>query len=173
MLHNSLLFCVTTVISIMTVKYYQWNNRLPGYDQLQLRNKGGVDSNDPDKAAFSMAPHDEEAYAPVNMDDHDESDPHRSGRSDYSDPYGAPSTLASGPYGGGSVASRDISTSYSGAQENPFRQDNPFDTDTEYHRPTPSPVPSSGYRPPTAQDDYEDDHQPAHFPTGNYDRIAR
>ncbi|KJK93439.1 hypothetical protein H633G_02640 [Metarhizium anisopliae BRIP 53284] len=42
---------------------------LPGYDNRKLR--GGDSNIDPDKAAFSMAPHDEEAYERVNMDDHE------------------------------------------------------------------------------------------------------
>ncbi|KAK3359321.1 hypothetical protein B0T25DRAFT_94266 [Lasiosphaeria hispida] len=170
-----LFFCITTFLSIYTVKYHQWNNRLPGYDKLQLKSGANID---PDKAAFSMAPHDEEAYAPVNAADHDD-DPHRGPHSDYSDPYGAPNhapdpygapNLAPDPYVAGSQASSQIS--YTGAAtENPFRQDNPFDSDNEYH-PTPSTV-GGRYAAPSAQDEFEDDRRPVHFPSADYDRITR
>lgn len=155
---SSLFFCVSTFISIYTVKYWQWHNRLPGYDKLQLNNQ----NIDPDKAAFSLAPHDEEAYAPINTGDHDDHDePGRGPRSDYSDPYGAPSNVSE-PYGGARKTS------------NPFQQDNPFDSDTEYRRPSPGPSAiSSRYAPPSAQDEYEDDSRPVAFPNANYDRITR
>lgn len=180
-----LLFCVTTFISIYSVKFWQWNNRLPGYDKIQRKGGGDIDLADPDKAAFSMAPHDDEAYAPVHMDDHD-ADPRRGAgagagglgadpHSDpFADPYGAPSHV-SDPYAASSVVGSQVSTSYGGAQENPFRQDaNPFDSDNErdYHRPTP-PQAAGRYAPPTAQDDFEDDTRPVHFPNADYDRITR
>lgn len=158
----SLFFCVTTVLSIYTVQYFKWHNRLPGYDKLAL----GGQNIDPDKAAFSTAPHDEDAYAPVHMDDHD-NDATRPGHSDYSDPYGAPSHV-SDPYTGAAGVSGS-QVSYSGGQ-NPFQQQNPFDDDTEYRRP--SPAAGGRYNPPTAQDE-EDDARPVAFPTANYDRITR
>ena len=174
---NSLFSCATTFLSIWTVKYWQFNNRLPGYD----RGQATAHNIDPDKAAFSTAPHGDDAYERVDMDDHDD---HRAGRYD-ADPYGAPSTV-SDPYGpgpsstvGGSQVGSYVSTSYTGAQENPFRQDNPFDSDSEYHRPgpTPSPGPSvaaSRYNQPTAHDDLDDDRRPvATFPSADYDRITR
>ncbi|KAJ2968642.1 hypothetical protein NUW58_g10180 [Xylaria curta] len=49
----------TTLISTYTLRYYQQNGDLPGYEKL-----GAGQNIDPDKAAFSMAPHDEEAYTP-------------------------------------------------------------------------------------------------------------
>ncbi|KAK0754747.1 hypothetical protein B0T18DRAFT_435045 [Schizothecium vesticola] len=158
--------CVTTFLSIWTVKYWQFNNSLPGYDRGQIP----AHNIDPDKAAFSTAPHDDDAYERVNMDDHDE-DGRRPGRFN-PDPYGAPSSLVSDPYGagpastvGGSQVGSYVSTSYSGAPENPFRQDNPFDSDSEYHR---------RYAHPTAHDDLEDDRRPvAAFPSADYDRITR
>lgn len=163
----SLFFCVTTFLSIWTLKYYQWNNRLPGYDRAQL----GSQNIDPDKAAFSLAPHDEEAYAPVNMADHDNDDHHdgshyggggstSGARSDYSDPYGA---------GGGSqVGAASTVSSY---HDNPFRSQeggNPFDNDTEYHS---GRVSAAGgrYTQSTTTDPFED----ASFPHANYDRITR
>ncbi|KAK3904402.1 hypothetical protein C8A05DRAFT_42508 [Staphylotrichum tortipilum] len=176
-----LFFCVTTFFSIWTLKYYQWNNRLPGYDRAQL----GSQNIDPDKAAFSLAPHDEESYAPVNMNDHDHDDhdndaatshyggaasTYGGGRSDYSDPYtnvGAGSTV-----GGGST----VSSAY---QDNPFRRQerqdgaNPFDSDTEYHsgsvggRYGTQTAVSAGVA--GAGEAYDD----ARFPHANYERIER
>ncbi|KAK1760670.1 hypothetical protein QBC47DRAFT_11793 [Echria macrotheca] len=163
-----LFFCVSTFLSIYTVKYWQWHNRLPGYDKLVLQNQ----NIDPDKAAFSLAPHDEEAYAPVSTDDHDHDPAGRPGaHSDYSDPYGAPSRVSE-PYGGaGAVAA---GSTVSGLAQNPFQQDNPFDSDTEYHRTSPGPSATGGrYAPPSAQDEFEDEHRPVAFPSANYDRIAR
>ena len=169
--------CVTTFLSIWTVKYWQFHNRLPGYDRGQIP----AHDVDPDKAAFSMAPHDDDAYERVNMDDHEE-DARRPARYD-ADPYGAPSE-ASNPYAGGSaygassVASRtDVSTSYGGARENPFRQQdnsNPFDSDSEYHRPSPGPQAGGRYAAPSVHDDMDDDRRPAAaFPSADYDRITR
>lgn len=125
-----------------------------------------------------MAPHDEEAYAPVNMADHDHDDHHMAGphygsggisggRSDYSDPYG--------PAAGSQVGAGSTVSSY---HDNPFRQQdgNPFDNDTEYHS---GRVSAAGggrasaaggrYAPPTATDAFDD----ASFPHANYDRIER
>jgi hypothetical protein len=161
---NSLFFCATTFLSIWTLKYYQWNNRLPGYDRAQIKNQ----NIDPDKAAFSLAPHDEEAYAPVNMSDHDhDHDDHHDGphygggaaHSDYSDPYG--------PVAGSQVGGASTVSSY---HDNPFRQQdaNPFDNDTEYNSGRVSAA-GSRYAPPTATDPFED----ARFPHANYDRIER
>jgi len=163
---RSLLFCVTTFISIYTVKYHQWHNRLPGYDKLALNSQ----NIDPDKAAFSTAPHDEEAYAPVHMDDHD-NDATRPAHSEYSDPYGAPSQVSDLYAGAGGVAGSQVS--YGGVQ-NPFQQQqNPFDDDTEYRRPSPGASAAGRYNPPTAHDEIEDDSRPVAFPNANYDRITR
>ncbi|CCC13308.1 hypothetical protein SMACR_06599 [Sordaria macrospora] len=131
-----LFFCVTTFLSIYTLMYYKWNNRLPGYDNLHARNQ----NIDPDKAAFSLAPHDEEAYAPVNVNDrddehsqigggigghsdYDDTNTHLGGqvgggggRSDYSDPYGAPtaSSLSVDPYRGHTPLSQMTPDPYRG-----------------------------------------------------------
>ncbi|KAK3945106.1 hypothetical protein QBC46DRAFT_133627 [Diplogelasinospora grovesii] len=158
-----LFFCVTTFLSIYTLKYYQWNNRLPGYG-----NKDSKAQNiDPDKAAFSMTPHDEEAYAPVDMNDHD---------ADHDESaYGGAPSHVSDPYASTSVVGSQVSnSSYGAPTENPFRQDNPFDSDTEYHSSGQSIVASGGrYAPPSVNDEYEDDNRPARFPAASYDRIER
>lgn len=174
----SLFFGVTTFLSIWTLKYYQWNNRLPGYDRAQLGG-GSAQNIDPDKAAFDLAPHDDEAaYAPVSMSDHHDHDhdndttygggPGAAARSDYSDPYGGSQVGG----GGGSIVS--------GYQDNPFRQHetaSPFDNDTEYHHPSGRVSAAGGgrYAAPSAVDGFEEeDHSgPARFPAANYDRIER
>ncbi|KXX78468.1 hypothetical protein MMYC01_205593 [Madurella mycetomatis] len=158
-----LFFGVTTFLSIWTLKYYQWNNRLPGYDRTKLDSSQNID---PDKAAFSLAPHDDEAYAPVNMNDHDHDTdhdtPYGGARSDYSDPYA----------GGAGGARSDYSDPYGppgGSQD----AASPFDHDTEYHSGRVSAA-GSRYAAPSAADDFEEDHsQPARFPVANYDRIER
>ena len=168
-----LFFGVTTFLSIWTLQYWKWNNRLPGYD------KGGngaahQDAIDPDKAAFSMAPHGEEAYAPVHMNDHDDHDVPLGGgvgggaHSDFADPYGAPNRSPD-PYGGPTIP--PVGTSYggAGAQENPFRDDNPFDDDTSYNPGGRASALGNRYTAPTAQEEYDD----ARFPAANYDRITR
>ncbi|KAB5545704.1 hypothetical protein GE09DRAFT_216947 [Coniochaeta sp. 2T2.1] len=182
-----LFFCITTFLSIYTVKFYEWNGRLPGYD------KGITAQNiDPDKAAFSMAPHDEEAYTHVPMNDHEHDDPYAAGGpSGVSDPYNAQTNTAydAAAVGGGSTYDDD--TSYGGAggrqtshgsgyaggaagvQENPFRQDDPFADDHAYGGAGAGGAGVSGhpYAPPTAEE-YDDD-RPVQFPAANYDRVVR
>lgn len=181
-----LFFCGTTFLSLYTVKYFEWNNRLPGYDKVQINSQ----NIDPDKAAFSMAPHDEEAYAHVPMNDHDNDHhagpPHHDDRDydnnttyggassshvgSYHEPenYGDPRRESYGHqdagYGGGVGAGTSPA-------ENPFRQDNPFDSDNEY-QPNPATAVGRPYAPPTAHDDYDDD-RPVQFPAANYDRVIR
>lgn len=164
-----LFFCITTFLSIWTLKYYQWNNRLPGYDNGP---KSGDDNIDPDKAAFSLAPHDEETYAPVNMNDHDQdSDRHDvdtsygGPRSDYSDPYGGAASTVGGPAGGSTV---------SGYQDNPFRQQTPNPFDDTYSQSGRLSAAGQRYNAPSAADDYDDDRTaPVTFPQANYDHLHR
>ncbi|KAI0969683.1 hypothetical protein F4678DRAFT_463016 [Xylaria arbuscula] len=158
---------LSTLISTYTLRYYQQNGDLPGYDKM-----GSHQNIDPDKAAFSMAPHDEEAYAPVNMDDHhdDVHDDHTS------QPYD--------PDSYGSLGSRpnlyEAETSYTPHHtSSPAPHENPFDNSYRAHGSTsPHPDPFSNsyathsgsqiYAPPAA-DDY-DDGRPVQFPSANYDR---
>ncbi|KAI1075827.1 hypothetical protein F5B20DRAFT_366283 [Whalleya microplaca] len=154
-----LLWAATTAVSVYTLRYYQYNGNLPGYENL-----GKSKNIDPDKAAFSMAPHDEEAYAPVNMDDH--ADDHHNDT-----PYD-PDSFGSRPMFDSDTAYRPHSTS-------PAPHENPFDN--TYRTPSHSPLNepytdpyathSTGpkiYAPPVAED--YDDGRPAQFPSGNYDR---
>jgi hypothetical protein len=190
----SLLFCGTTFLSIYTVKFFEWNNRLPGYES---RDQANAQNIDPDKAAFSMAPHDEEAYTHVPMNDHD--DHHDSYGAGPADPYtglgggSAYDDHASTGYAGvgrqpshgsGSAYDDHASTSYvgagrqpshgsgysgSGAPENPFRQDDPFDDDHQYNAHQSSTSVNRPYAPPSAHEDFDDD-RPVQFPAGNYER---
>ncbi|KAL2266484.1 hypothetical protein VTJ83DRAFT_5836 [Remersonia thermophila] len=160
-----LLFCASTFVSIWTLKRYQWDGRLPGYD----REPTTTHNADPDKAAFSLAPHDEEAYAPVNM--HDEDDRHDAAteyggaRSDYSDPYRT---------GGGAAATTNYAanaSTVSSYHDNPFRsqEQNPFDnTDTAYHSGTVSSAVGGRYTHSPSPQPFDD----ARFPAANYDRIG-
>ncbi|GAP84185.1 putative chaperone-binding protein [Rosellinia necatrix] len=156
---------LSTLVSAYTLQWYRDNGDLPGYERI-----GTGQNIDPDKAAFSMAPHDEEAYAPVNMDDHhddinDDAHSHR-------------------PYDSSSYSSRPLyeaETSYQPHHtSSPAPHENPFDNSYRTHHsvsPNPSPfadpyaAPSGGpkiYAPPAA-DDY-DDGRPVQFPSANYDR---
>jgi hypothetical protein len=154
---DSILFVLTTLVSGYTLQFWKFHGNLPGYDNRQIR--GGESSIDPDKAAFSMAPHDDEAYERVNMEDNEAYAGERYGHvnpynsDDYDDPnrYGAlpPRTANAGM----------------------------FDADTEYTSSGgagPAPASSIGAAGPGpssyAPGPYDD---AAQFPAGNYDRIQR
>lgn len=150
-----------------TLRYYDFNGTLPGYEHMGVKNQ----NIDPDKAAFSTAPHDDDAYAPVGMHDHD-NEPEFNAT-----PYGG----AGSSYGGGGSA-------YSNAPHDPHDPDaynmrpvgggspaheNPFDDSTAYQGAggrLPSGSSSHVYAPPAAHDDYDDD-RPAQFPAADYGRI--
>lgn len=162
-----LLFCGTTFVSLYTLNYYNFHGNLPGYDNRKVR---GGENIDPDKAAFSMAPHDDEAYERVNMDDQEPS----------SNPYGSyNSNHNQGGYN---------DTSYNGNGSNRYGDANPystddddparygsmphrtntlFESDSEY-RPGGGAPPSMPYVNPPAGNAYDDNA--VHFPSGNYDR---
>ncbi|KAI0166995.1 hypothetical protein GGR52DRAFT_556391 [Hypoxylon sp. FL1284] len=155
-------FILTSAISIYTLRYWRQTESLPGYENLGTRQ-----NIDPDKAAFSMAPHDEEAYAPVQMDDHH-------------DDHGA-------PYDPDTYAPRfDNDTAYRPHSVSPAPLENPFDNAyrTQSHSPAHSAAHSADpygdpyassrphiYAPPAAED-YNDD-RPVQFPSANYDRTLR
>lgn len=170
---HRIFWVISTLVSWYTLRYSNNNGFLPGYESL-----GNHPNNiDPDKAAFStsMAPHDEEAYAPVNMEDQNDGRSH----SPYNaDSYGGSST------GGGAMF--DADTSYRPQNHSPPPQDNPFDSGYRVNNLTPlndsyldsynGPASSSYggsvgaskiYAPPA--DDY-DSNAPVQFPSANYDR---
>ncbi|KAI1180875.1 hypothetical protein F4777DRAFT_527280 [Nemania sp. FL0916] len=161
---------LSTFISAYTLRYYQQNGDLPGYEKI-----GNRQNIDPDKAAFSMAPHDEEAYAPINMDEHhdDAHDDHLNDRPYDPDSYG--SSLGSRPNYEAETGYQPQHTASPAPHENPF--DNSYRTHGSTSPQPPNPFndpynnPSGGshiYAPPAA-DDY-DDGRPVQFPSGNYDR---
>ncbi|KAI1654063.1 hypothetical protein F4813DRAFT_233185 [Daldinia decipiens] len=154
---ETLAWAATTAVSVYTLRYYQRTESLPGYENI-----GTSQNIDPDKAAFSMAPHDEEAYAPVQMDDHHEDDHH------------------DGPYDPDSFGGRfDSDTAYRPHSTSPAPLENPFDT-YRTHSTSPSHSDLYGdpygsqtsrphiYVPPAAE--YDDDDRPVQFPSANYDR---
>lgn len=133
-----------------------------------------------------MAPHDEEAYTHVPMNDHDHDHAHEPYGGPSTEPYGADaggaydapggSTYADTSYGGaGRTASHGSGSSYvgaAGAQENPFRRDDPFDDDQEHAASHQDPMNlGRPYARPTAEE-YDDD-RPVQFPAANYDRVVR
>ncbi|KAI1759961.1 hypothetical protein GGR53DRAFT_523463 [Hypoxylon sp. FL1150] len=155
-------FIATTAVSVYTLRYYRQTESLPGYENL-----GTSQNIDPDKAAFSMAPHDEEAYAPVQMDDHHDDHEHHGG-----------------PYDPDSFAPRfDNDTAYRPHSTSPAPFENPFDAyrthsqssvhSAAHSDPYGDPYGSTSSRPhiyaPPAAEDYDDD-RPVQFPSANYDR---
>ncbi len=120
---------------------------------------------DPDKAAFSMAPHDEEAYAPMHTHDPD--------GDNHDDGFGGGRTA----YGGSSIGYGGASAYTASSAPMPYGPDsvgarselNPFDDHSDYR---PSTGTGTSYAPPSAQDDYEEEGRPAQFPVAHYDRGA-
>lgn len=179
---RSATWIAAALVSFYTYQLWRTDGTLPGYDQQKLPGGSNID---PDKAAFSMAPHDEEAYAPVNMDERDP---------------GAGDEYASGAYGGAPYAGAryddDLPDRFGAqsARPNPL-----FDSDTSYggpHNPpghmTPAADPyappgrispaadpyglpgrmspaADPYAAPSGRNPFED--EPAQFPAGNYDRV--
>lgn len=152
----SLLFGGTTFISAYSLTYYNFHGNLPGYDARKIR--GGGENIDPDKAAFSMAPHDDEAYERVNMDDHE-----AAGGSAYGGGGNGAYDSTSSRYGNGNPYSADDDDpNRYGAL--PPRTNALFDSETEYN--------SGEHNMPYASRPTYDD-EPAQFPAGNYDRVER
>ncbi|KAF5004489.1 hypothetical protein FDECE_9020 [Fusarium decemcellulare] len=150
---TTLLFAATTFVSAYTLNYYNNHNILPGYDNRQIRS----DNIDPDKAAFSMAPHDDEAYERVNMDDNEpQGNP-------YGTSYNSSTFNSTSRYGDANPYSAEDEDRYGSP---PGRNNTLFDNDTEYH---------SGGAPPSMPANYAHqpggyDDTPVQFPAGNYDR---
>ncbi|KAK7749497.1 hypothetical protein SLS53_000072 [Cytospora paraplurivora] len=158
---ETVFWALTTALSLVTHKYYNFNGVLPGYETGRGPRAQNID---PDKAAFSTAPIDEEAYAPVGMSEHGEEDELE---------------FNAGPYGGGGASSfpvphdpldlngYTVDTSYGGAAS---VHSSAFDHPGDYSTHT-TPVPASGhlYAPPPVDDDYDD--RPAQFPSADYSRV--
>ncbi|KAM3474458.1 hypothetical protein MY5147_004233 [Beauveria neobassiana] len=160
----TLLFGGSTFISGYTMTYYKFHGSLPGYSNRKIR--GGSNDIDPDKEAFSMAPHGDEAYERVHMDDHDHDGP-SAGAGSYSNRYGTDPN----PYSGGHYEEEDPNRY--GAVPPRGNAGAFFDSETQYHSgggagsPPPVVPAASPYRPPAVED------VPVHFPPANYDRVDR
>lgn len=142
---------------------------------------------DPDKAAFSTAPVDEEGvYAPLggrNDHDHDHDDEELEFNAR---PYGGhqASGSMSSPYGGGSSVPNDpdaygqhhADTSYGGAAAAASTMGSRYDHDgvgaSAYEPHGHSPVPTGGLYTPPPVHEHVDYDSPAQFPVGNYDNIG-
>lgn len=188
--HNSVFWALGTVISWATLQYFNTNGVLPGYDA--IHNKQGrpnVDDYDPDKAAFSTGPADEEAYAPLGggLHGHDSDEPEFNAA-----PYGGTASPSYGgaPHGpdsygghntsyGGAGAQAD--TSYGGGSHELGSVGSRYDMNTAYssqayesHGPAPGTEMGGPhahlYSPPPA--DHDEYGQPVSFPAGNYDNIG-
>lgn len=159
------MFAVTTLVSGYTMQYYKFHGNLPGYDNRKIRSGEDID---PDKAAFSMAPHDDEAYERVNMDDTEVG----GGAS----AYGASSSLGGEPYSQGGEPYSHVNPYSADDFDDPNRYGSAssrnhgmFDNTTEYSSGGLGNAPPS--MPYGAQSEIHDG--PAQFPSANYDRMER
>lgn len=102
-----------------------------------------------------MAPHDEEAYAPVNMDERD-----TLGNDEYaSGAYGGAS------YGGARYDDDDLPDRFGAHSARPSAL---FESDTSYGGGGRTATPAADpYAPPSGRNPFE---EPAQFPAGHYDR---
>lgn len=132
----------------------------------------GGENIDPDKAAFSMAPHDDEAYERVNMDDQEPTgNPYGSYNSSHNNGgYNDTSYTGNGShqYGDSNPYSADDGDpARYGSGSLPPRNNALFDSETEYHSAGNAPSSMPYANPPTGNA-YDDG--PVHFPSANYDR---
>lgn len=153
------------------MQYFKFHGGLPGYENRKLR---GGENIDPDKHAFSMAPHDDEAYERVNMGDESEVGGAPSGFGATSSSLGGEPYSHVNPY---SADDYDDPHRYgsSAAAPPPNRNQGMFDDNTEYSSGglgnAPPSMPYGGSAVGAQSDMY--DNGPAQFPSGNYDRIER
>lgn len=139
----SLLWGASTFVSAYTMTYFNFHGNLPGYGNRKIRSGSNeIDNIDPDKEAFSLAPHDDETYERVHVDDHH--DTSYGGGSRYDD-LEDPNRYGSMPP---AAPAHHVEEMYDGS--------------TAYHNR------SSYSSPPPPQGMYND--EPAKFPAGNYDR---
>jgi hypothetical protein len=170
----TLLFVATTLISGYTLQYFKFHGSLPGYQAAGM-GRGGGDI-DPDKAAFSMAPHEEEAYQRVNADDHEVSgSAYGGGGSSYDNSYGG-----ANPYS----ADDDDPNRYGSLPSRTNNNNTMFDSELEYggassvanqgsYMSSANPEPYASQTSYGGRADPYDDENSAHFPSGNYDRSHR
>lgn len=161
----TLLFGGSTFLSGYTMSYYSFHGSLPGYSNRKIR--GGSNDIDPDKEAFSMAPHGDEAYERVHMDDHEDGPSGAAGS--YSNRYGT--DPIPNPYSGGHYDEQDPNRY--GALPPRTTAGAFFDSETQYHSgggagsPPPVLPVAMPYRPPAVDD------TPVQFPKADYGRVDR
>ncbi|KAG5981641.1 hypothetical protein E4U55_002726 [Claviceps digitariae] len=159
-----LLFAASTFLSAHTLTYWKFHGTLPGYDSRKLRT--GDNNIDPDKAAFSMAPHDEEAYERVNMDV-DDQDHHTNNNSN---PYVDSAGYAhANPYIHDEPDDDHDAGRYGAL---PPRRSDLFNQDTEYTSGGAADLPATSHRYSGASSRVSYSSEPATFPPANYDRIG-
>lgn len=180
---NRLFWALGTFISWATLQYFNTNGVLPGYDSIHRKHERThtVDDYDPDKAAFSTGPADEEAYAPLGGGlGHDSDEPEFNAApygGSHSPSYGGPAHEPTS-YGG---AGLQADTSYGGGSHELGTVGSRYDMNTAYASQSyeshgPAPGSEAGgphahlYSPPPAEHD-EYGH-PVTFPAGNYDNIG-
>lgn len=176
----------STFISFLTLQYYNTNGVLPGYDDLHRGRTHTMNNIDPDKAAFSTAPVDEEAYAPLgghaDPTEHEFNASPYGGSSPHHDPdsFGAQDTSYGGAGAASTMGSRYDEPAYGGA---PAHSGSPAYGGSGHNTP-PYDMPSAPYEshgsvgpagaalysPPPAQESAYD--APPQFPAGNYDNIG-
>lgn len=185
-IYNRLFWGLSTFISWATLQYFNTNGVLPGYDAIHNKHARThtVDDYDPDKAAFSTGPADEEAYAPLGGGGlgHDSDEPEFNAA-----PYGG---RMSPSYGGGHEpglntgyggAGAHSDTSYGGGAQELGSVGSRYDMNTAYasqayesHGPAPGTEMGGPhahlYSPPPAE--HDEYGQPVTFPAGNYDNIG-
>ncbi|KAI9733504.1 MAG: hypothetical protein M1818_007252 [Claussenomyces sp. TS43310] len=135
----SLFFALTSAISVYGVMYYRRNGNIPGMSRIPT-NAALID---PDRDAFSTAPHDE--YAPVHLNDKDDANDAEEGHAGQPLPYDT-------SYGGAGV--------YSSV---PPRLDEPSFGNSVIYSPD-----SFGRTPSQSRPDMAHEQEPVQFPAGNY-----
>lgn len=149
---------------------------LPGYETSRGPRNANID---PDKAAFSTAGLDEEAYAPVGMNDHDDEPEFNAS------PYGglglgpgagsggasATGSMSAAPHDPHDMNAYSVDTSYGGAASVHTQAFEPHPDD--YLPSRTSPLPGRHlYSPSPAHDDEDEfDEHPAQFPAADYSRV--
>lgn len=152
------MFLLTTFLSLYAVFYYKREGYLPGASRVP----SNAQAIDPDKDAFSTAPHDDE-YAPVhNIDDHDHELDHNNLNGPLS-PGGYGSSSYDHPSYGGS-ASGSAAPAY-GAYAPPPPEDTGYHSGGE-------PQGYTGYMGATGrQSPVIGDNGRVHFPQARYDNV--
>ncbi|KAG6008037.1 hypothetical protein E4U21_005050 [Claviceps maximensis] len=158
-----ILFAASTFISAYTLTYWKFHGSLPGYGSRKLRT--GDNNIDPDKAAFSMAPHDEEAYERVNMDV-DDPDHSSNNHNPYVDSAGYGHA---NPYSHNDDDDDNHPNRYAALSSH---RPDLFNQDTEYTSGGGADLPPASHTYSTGGSRPSFSDEPAKFPRASYDRIG-